>query len=429
MIGRAQLVNTVAIQAAGSAATILTVVVVASRFGPEGQGYWAAYRSVLDVFVALAIYGFPQGFTFVINRMNVLPARILAFALRYLVLAWPMIAGSAVVALAAGWIKTGGLLAIDAPTLILAGLFLVAHSLLRGIALAASKTLIFNLITVIPACVQLVLVAAWPANQLGTLPWAITVASLLSLVACAGIVRRDIFVSPPSDVREDALNRRHLMTYGFWWFLIALLQVAIPLVLYQLLLMRGFEVSTIGNFSVALMVVGAGLLPISMVGPLIFNGLTKTVSEPERQVFFVHTGRWLMLAAIGATVFFVTLAPQLMSVLFDERFAEATSLAVVMLISIPAAYYTRLAANIMTTAGLPHHYVLLLAFRVACTVIPCVLIEGGAQMMVWFYTLGEVIAAGCAAVLLQRVLHWPWRSVMLIHAGTIPKMHADARIS
>lgn len=419
MIGRQQLVNTVAIQAAGSAATILTVVVVASRFGPEGQGYWAAYRSVLDVLVALAIYGFPQGFPFVINRMNVLPARILAFALRYLALAWPMIAGSAVVALAAGWIKTGGLLAIDAPTLILAGLFLVAHSLLRGIALAASKTLIFNLITVIPACVQLALVVVWPANQLGTLPWAITAASLLSLVACTGIVRRDIF-APPADVREDALNRRHLMTYGFWWFLIALLQVAIPLVLYQLLLTRGFEVSTIGNFSVALMVVGAGLLPISMVGPLIFNGLTKTVSEAERQVFFVHTGRWLMLAAIGATVIFVTLAPQLMSVLFDDRFAEATSLAVVMLISIPAAYYTRLAANIMTSAGSPHHYVLLLAFRVACTVVPCVVIEGGAQMMAWFYTFGEIVAAGCAAVLLQRVLHWPWRSVMLVHAETSP---------
>lgn len=402
-----------AVQGIGSVATILTVIVVTSRFGIAGQGYWAGYRSVLDALTTLAIYGFPQAYTFFINRKNVLPLSIIKFTLYYLLVTWPIMGVLIVLAIYFDYINVGGVLSTDLITLIVSGLFFVAYNLLRGVALAVSSAGIFNIVTIAPAILQLICVIVWPIDGIENLPWAVTIAFSVSFIICAKVVFNDMHKTR-NILKEEKLNHGSLMAYGFWWFLITFLQVSMPFAFYQLLRIRGADLSEVGNLSIALLVVGAMLLPINMVGPLIFNELTKTPDESKRQLVFVQVGRWLIFSTIMAVILFIIFAQPIALYIIGEQYTYAASLSAAMIISIPFAYYTRLIANITASDGQPARYALFMAIRVAFTVTPCALIISNAHSMALFYSLGEIIAAGAALIYLKTTRHWPWRIVLML---------------
>src|ERR1051325_607288 len=83
MLARRDLIRTVLIQGLGAVANVAITTVIASRFGPSGQGFWASFKSLLDVVSVAAAYGFPAGFPFLINVRGVSDVSLLRFSLAY----------------------------------------------------------------------------------------------------------------------------------------------------------------------------------------------------------------------------------------------------------------------------------------------------------------------------------------------------------
>jgi O-antigen/teichoic acid export membrane protein len=416
MISKNQLAVTVAIQMVGAIATIFSVVIVAARFGPDGQGYWAAYRSILDFVVAIGIFGFPQSFTYAINQKKIGVQKIASFALKYVALAWPPIGGLAAMALGVGWLATSGPSTVVAGAIFIAGVLHVANGLLRGIALATTPNGWFNVMTALPQVLLLPVLAFWPITWVDGLPWAAAVSALAGFWMNYKIWQQKKYESKQGSGDSGELLISDLVTYGFWWFVAGLLTAAVPAAIYQLLLQQGNEPATVANFSIALLVLGAALLPVNMIGPILFNSLTKADELLTRQYIYVKTGRWLLLFAIGCLLIFAMIAPYVISLLFDERYQQATQLATVLLYSVPFSYYIRLSANVLTSNGAPQLYTLLVTIRLVVTFGFCILFHGSAMDYAWSLCFGEFTAALCGAMLLRRLTGWPWNSILLIQS-------------
>jgi O-antigen/teichoic acid export membrane protein len=419
MISRLQLLQTVAIQGVGAVATMLTMAVVALRFGPAGQGYWAAYRSILDVVVVIGMYGFPQSFTYLINKQGVSPRRIARFARNYLLVLAPAVALCLILAFALRLVRLGGRIEVEIATIWLSSLPLVAHGVLRGIALATSHTRTFNLVGVLPAAAQLVVVSLWPNKDALTLPYAAVAASAVGFgLAYVLWVRNRVDYDSPG---QSGLEIVELVRSGFWWLINVLMLSSLPAFIYQIELRRGVETADIGHFSLALMILGAALLPMSMVGPLIYNAWTKSETSQAMRTSYVDSGRWLVLGSLLITAGGIVVAPVFVPLFFGQGFARAIPYAQLLLLSVPLAYLSRLAANVLTSLGRPRSYASLLTLRWSVTVLP-LLFTSSARLDVAaaLYVVGELAACAVGVVMLKQLTGWSWSAILLVADSRLP---------
>lgn len=407
-------IQTIGIQSIGSIATIITVFAVTSRYGLEGQGYWATYRSVLELICALVIFGFPQLFTYTINKNNTLLSDILRFCLRYLALVWPVISILIFFSLSAGVINAGGEAINDSITLILSGLLYVIYAFIRGISIAITPIHIYNLITILPSIAQLLLIYLWPSKSIINLSWIIMASLLASVFICIKLTLKFSNLNERNNNNFIKIWRPDLILYGFWWFLTGFLQMLIPFVFYQLIQCNENKLMEVGNLSIAFLVVGAMLLPINILGPLIFNDLTKITKENQRQILFTKIGRLLMVSTIIATGLFNIYQKQISITLLHGRYVEAVSIAAVMILSIPFAYYTRLVNSMAASDGDSNRNAILMGLRVACTIIPPFIFPINLELVAWSYAFGEIMSAIFSVIYLKNIRNWSWRYIFMI---------------
>lgn len=407
-------IQTIGIQSIGSIATIITVFEVTSRYGLEGQGYWATYRSVLELICALVIFGFPQIFTYTINKNNTLLSDILRFCLRYLTLVWPVISILLFFSLSTGVINAGGAVINDSITLIFSGLLYVIYAFIRGISIAITPILIYNLITILPSIVQLLLIYLWPSESIINIPWIIMVSLLTSVFIGVKLTLKFSNLNERSN-NSKKLWQPDLILYGFWWFLTGFLQMLIPFVFYQLIQCNENKLIEVGNLSIAFLVVGAMLLPINILGPLIFNDLTKITKEHQRQILFTKIGRLLMASTFIATGLFNIYQKQISITLLHGRYVEAVSIAAVMVLSIPFAYYTRLVNSMAASDGDSNRNAILMGLRVACTIVPPFIFPINLELVAWSYAFGEIMSAIFAVIYLKNIRNWSWRCIFMIY--------------
>ena len=184
----------VAIQAAGSAATLGAALLVSSQLGLAAQGEFGLLRSWTDALGALAVIGLPQGLLHMQYREGVSVAALRAWVMRYIgVLLVVLIALLFVhrFLLPAAWTPS---LIQSTQTLWLLGatvLLAASHLLWRALALREVGLVPYAAMTAAPSLIVLMALAVVCAlGQRSGLVWALLAGALLSSLASGWMVRR-----------------------------------------------------------------------------------------------------------------------------------------------------------------------------------------------------------------------------------------------
>lgn len=184
----------VAIQAAGSAATLGAALLVSSQLGLAAQGEFGLLRSWTDALGALAVIGLPQGLLHMQYREGVSVAALRAWVMRYIgVLLVVLIALLFVhrFLLPAAWTPS---LIQSTQTLWLLGatvLLAASHLLWRALALRDVGLVPYAAMTAAPSLIVLMALAVVCAlGQRSGLVWALLAGALLSSLASGWMVRR-----------------------------------------------------------------------------------------------------------------------------------------------------------------------------------------------------------------------------------------------
>lgn len=184
----------VAIQAAGSAATLGAALLVSSQLGLAAQGEFGLLRSWSDALSTLAVIGLPQGLLHMQYREGVSGAALRAWVMRYINALLAVLIVLLVLhqlLLPAAWTPK----LLQGPQMLWAMLLTVvlgaSHLLWRALALRDVGLLPYAALTAAPSLIILAaLVAVCAIGQRAGLVWALLAGALLSSLASAWVVRR-----------------------------------------------------------------------------------------------------------------------------------------------------------------------------------------------------------------------------------------------
>jgi hypothetical protein len=208
--------RSIAIQAAGSAATVAAALLVARELGLAAQGEFGLLRSWSDAALTLVVLGFPQGLLHLQYRLQVPVAALRPWVARY---AGAWAAAVAVLGVAAwfAW-PLDSRIAWRAPVLVAAAAvpFAAAHLLWRALALREVGVVRYAWLTVAPA--MLTLLALLPVVMVGRrdgLAWVLLAAASLSALFSWALVRRALRRLPAERADSGApWARRTLWAIG-----------------------------------------------------------------------------------------------------------------------------------------------------------------------------------------------------------------------
>ena len=134
-------------QILGVGATALANIVVANRYGPDGQGYLSYYRSTVDFFSNLGLFGFPQAFVYMINSKIIDADWASKFSTTYTLLFGFMCASVGAFLYLSSATNIKGFDGIALFSIIVAATCMLLHGLYRAISLSTKPIYIFNIIS------------------------------------------------------------------------------------------------------------------------------------------------------------------------------------------------------------------------------------------------------------------------------------------
>lgn len=247
----------VGLQALGSAATVLVVMLVARRFGLEAQGRFGLLKSWMDLAVALGLLGLPQALLHMAYHGDAAPGRLRAYAERYagIVLLAALVAALVAALGPAPWLAWA-LLAVPG---------LVLHGLLRSLLLKPAGPVAYALATAAPALLLLAVVVVlaligWPALGAGL----VLASALAAGLAWWMLARAGLHRQPVAGLRLPADIHRH----AFLQNLCAAAQVAL---LLGLLSGLGASEAALGEASVSLLVLQLFGVAAAYLAPLVYD--------------------------------------------------------------------------------------------------------------------------------------------------------------
>jgi O-antigen/teichoic acid export membrane protein len=405
--GGPTMLMTLLIQGAGILATLGVTLVISARLGPAGQGFWASFKSMLDLASVIATYGFPMAFPFMVNVRAVSPIALARFTAFYCV------AGVPVIAAGLGLASSGGLvvLASDKPAFEIAVIALAAaavagHAMMRGLALATTSTSTFNVISSIPPLALLFGVLVVPAadpNYLLSIALGSTVGSL---VICSWLWLTKY--ERPTGNPVVSFQWGDLLGFGGWTFVVNVLAAVAPVLLLQMLIFVGVDRASIGSLSIALLVQGALLAPANVIGPLLFNAWSKE-SDIRRQA---NSYRYMLrLAWIGSSGVVLIAGPitaWLLPEMLGSDFERAVEPAWIMMASVPAAYWLRIMANVLLSSGMASWYAVASLARVV-TLAFALLMWPAMDILAasWIWVFGDFVLCIALATVIRVRFGWP----------------------
>ena len=271
----------VAIQAAGSAATVGAALLVTATLGLAAQGQFGLLRSWSDALVTLAVLGLPQGLLHLQYRESVPVAALRPWVLRYVLGLASVCAVLAALLLAAPAGTAAGVmapatLAVLAATVPLAA----AHLLWRALALRDVGAVRYAAITAAPAL--LILAALLPLCLLGSaarLVWALLVGAALSALVSGWVVHRGLYPSAPGDAARP-WSRATLWSVGVETGAQSVLIALVPALVLSTVGWLGASLAEVGVVSLGLHVYQLFGVAAAYVAPMVYDRAARAARPP-----------------------------------------------------------------------------------------------------------------------------------------------------
>lgn len=387
----------IAIQAAGSAATVASALLVSSQLGLTAQGAFGLLRSWSDAAVTLAVLGFPQALMHLQYRLSVPIAALRPWVWRY---AAAITSITAVVITIAWWAWPASHADLPPRALVLVAAasvpFAAAHLLWRSLALRDVGVVPYALLTAAPALlVLLLLVPMCFAGRGDALAWVLFGAALLSAVLSGWMAQRVLHTES-----VPAWSRRALWTVSVETGGQNVLTALVPALVLSVAGVSGGLLADVGVVSLGLQVYQLFGVAAAYIAPLAYDRAARESHFGARALWALlrANAQPRVLAAVGGIAMVATIALPLLwpagaaswPLVLGMALAGSLALAVRLLTALLLA---RGAFRALTFAALAR---LLLAtgvtaavmsFAPATVAVPLALVVTEAVLLVWMLTL------------------------------------------
>jgi len=346
---RKKLFVTVLFQLVGSVSTVLVNVVVARRYGPIGQGYLSYYRSAVDLLANIGLFGFPQAFIFLINAKKLSVGWAVKFSNRYSVVFGVLLGILALISQASGFAEKNGFNFIGVMSLVFASIGMILHGMYRGICLSTKSNNFFNIVSILPAVATFIIYLAWNTPDYNRLV-------LASVAASAASVLFPMFLFGEHHSGKWNLEKDLVVSaakYGFWSLIPSITASATIVGTYAILRQGGASEEMSGNFSISLLFLTAGIVPLNMVAPILFNDWAGQRWREEAHHSYVLLSHLGLMVSVAGIVFAFVFAGPLTKIVFGNNFIGSVISTQVVLFGLFPFYQNRLLSPISLAIGHP----------------------------------------------------------------------------
>ena len=381
----------VAVQAGGSAAGFLVVVLVSHRFGIEAQGRFGLLKSWSDAISVALMFGLPQALLHLSYHGDAPLARLRGFAQAYagrlLLAALPLAA--------LAWFSPWPWLTWA----VLAAPGFVFHGLLRSLLLRASGPLAYAWVTVSPALLLLVMIAGLAVLHTDGFGPALLASAAACALVVAWVARRAGIVSehtpPLAGVRS--VNR-----HAFVQNACAAAQTALLLSLVAWLVATP---TAVGEVSFALVFAQLFALAASFMAPLVYDAVARAATRADARTDAPARARAGLRMALrrlrfvlpALVVLAIVAVPAVVRLVFAASYAPFTLACQVMAVAGTLMLANRLAATVLQAQGafpeLTRQAVARLVLSLLLTALLCAALH-----------LPAALAVGIALLLSEAVL-------------------------
>jgi O-antigen/teichoic acid export membrane protein len=349
--GKAEWALAIGVQCIGAVASFVITMSIAALQGPAAQGAYGLVRTGADLIVALGLFGLPQGMVHLINRMDVRPALLDGWLMRYSA----ALLGLVLVVGALAYAGIGQALVprwLESPLSVLAMgigcLGWVAQGLQRIFVLCRGSSLRFAWLTAFPAMALLVGVFAQIGVGSHRYEWAVAfsgVASVLFGEWQMRHLRRD-----PRWRQGATAPARKLVTSGTQGFAQVMSMALQPYLSLVLMQWWGASLDEIGWFVFAGSVFQAFALPAGYASPMIFARLSEAKASGTNRAV-VRTMWMVGGATLVAGVVAALALHRLVPFAFGPSYRNAGLTCAIIALAGPAILMSRLGTAVLLGLG------------------------------------------------------------------------------
>lgn len=359
---RRELAPLVAIQSLGVLSSFGVVALLARLAGPEVQGEFALYKSLVDVQVAFLTLGLPSGFIYVINKGYYSARQMFVQASRYVPVVFVV---SALVS--AGYLLTRstslpGTAWVNVSLVAFAAGATTYWALVRGIVLTLSDGVAFAWVTAVSPLVLMVVTLLGVGTGAWGLPVSFATSALIAVLTVLGLVKAVGLPSRPTGRRPDAsaqdgdpggheeLGPRVLARQSGHTMVQAVFLAGSIFTILWLMQHLGAGVHDLGQFSVAsLAVVGPNLL-VGMVAPILYSRWSRSMDRGHRRRVLRGSLKLSAGLQVLALLGLPGVVPVVMFLLGEEYRPAAVAMCVILLAVLPLAA-TRIISPALQATG------------------------------------------------------------------------------
>ncbi|MBP1629393.1 MAG: hypothetical protein H6Q15_286 [Bacteroidetes bacterium] len=392
------------IQAIGPILSFLTIFLIARIGGPKTQGYYASISAWINFAVVVGIFGFPQSFIYLINKMNTSPKILIKgsyfYSILFLLLFIPVI-----FVLISNNLINSIVISTNIQVFILGVpiAILILHGLLRGIYLTYNQSILFAIFSILPACILFLFVFIGLIFKYLNFQLIYLISSIPLLVIIILMMRPLVNDNKNNDYIKK-ISWKILFNHGINTFLQALFLASQPIIAYWIINKYIGGTIEIGYFNLGLFLVQGLLVPISMIAPLLFEHWTK--NSNYRSIVKINKFKFFILEFILGCLLALSLQ-YIIPIIFGFEYIKSIRVAQILIIATPIIFHTRILIPAIHSKGHPiintYTGFLRLILFVIISYTWLKLVDHGLTGLAIAWSLSELIVAVISIILFNKL--------------------------
>lgn len=336
-----KLMTALLIQPFGVISLFLTVWYLGNYVDIEAQGYFSSLKAQIDLLTVLLALGFPQAVIYQINSAGASRRALLAAAAPYAI-----IVGVVLIAGKSLWDRmmtsSGGDAVWASPIIITTVALLVFHRIVRGLFVTVHDDWRFSAITIAPMVALMAFVIVGPEVTQERLQWSYLYSSSIAVIVTLWLLRGGLGGGVPPAWRA-------MLYTGLPVFLQSAVMALQPVVAFAWIRHSPEALQGAALFSLGLYAYNAGVLPITMIAPLLLNRWSS--ETPGLALQALKRTAIVAMALLPAMALCGTVAEPLLLWLFEQSYHDAVYSIRIMLLAIPFAAITLLSMPAFMAMG------------------------------------------------------------------------------
>ncbi len=340
------------IHSLGSLSSFLSLCIILYIYGVEKQGIYANLMALISFIGVIGVFGFPQGYIYLINKLNISAKRLCLFSVYFsfaiFILLLIILYFNYYFNL--NWID--GELVSNSNFILfsIASVSLILHGLLRGIYLTINQGVGFAFYSILPAITIFGCVGFGIIFEYSNLQELVLISAVLVLFFSVYIVTKINKLNDDFSIYK--IPFKELFNHGTHSFLQALFYSAQPLFAFWAIKHYNGGYQDVGYFNIGLFFLQGFLVPITMLAPYLFEYLTKNTNDTLFKKLFNNKSYFFNLV-VGVAMFF--LIGVVGSFFFKSDYSIPIKLTQIILFSLPFNIHYRIILPFIHAKGFPKY--------------------------------------------------------------------------